>query len=283
VERSGIITLTTDFGLSDPYAGVLKGVIWGISPGARVVDLTHQVRPQAVLQGGFVLATAYRYFPRGTVHLAVVDPGVGTARPAVAVESPYALFVAPDNGLLSYVWEELTDAERGATRFVELTEPRFWLDQVSATFHGRDLFAPVAAHLAAGTDLAELGRPLKDLVLDPQLRPSLQKDGTVLGRVVHVDRFGNAITNVEGKRVAAMAREGRFHCEVSGHLLEGLSQTYADVQPGQPLALIGSSGRLEIAVREGSAAAQMGLDVDDPVRVGVLSPRGSGGIDGKQP
>lgn len=272
MERSGIITLTTDFGLADPYVGVLKGVIWGILPQARVVDLTHQVRPQAVLQGGFLLSTAYRYFPRGTVHLAVVDPGVGTARPAVAVETPYALFVAPDNGLLSYVWEERTEAERAATRCVELSEPRFWLPRVSNTFHGRDLFAPVAAHLAAGVDLGELGRPREGLVLDAQIRPVVQEDGAVRGRIVHVDRFGNCITNVGEEQVAAMVRRGLLQCEVSGHRLEGLARTYADVPNGRPVVLVGSSGRLEIAVHGGSAATQLGVDVDDPVQVWTLRP-----------
>ncbi|MBN1485714.1 MAG: SAM-dependent chlorinase/fluorinase [Chloroflexia bacterium] len=262
-----MITLLTDFGLSDVYVGVLKGVIWGICPQARIVDLTHNVRPQDVLQGGFLLASCYRHFPRGTVHLAVVDPGVGTDRPAIAMETPYGWFVAPDNGLLIWVWEGLSRSERAASRIVELGQSRYWLPQVSRTFHGRDIFAPVAAHLAAGVSLEELGRPLRQLTLQGDVQPRVQDDGTVLGHVLHVDRFGNCSTNIEGDDVKEMAAEGSLCVDLPGHRLEGLHSTYAQVQPGQPLALIGSNGRLEIAVRNGSAAAQLGLAVGDPVRV----------------
>ena len=265
--RSGIITLTTDFGLADDYAGVLHGVIWGINPQARIVDLTHGVQPQNILQGAFLLASAWRYFPPGTVHLAVVDPGVGTARPAVAMETAQAFFVAPDNGLLGEVWEGLSEAERAAARIVELTEPRYWLPQVSPTFHARDIFAPVAAHLAARLPLQRLGRPRQGIVLLEGRRAAFQEGGTLLGRIVHVDRFGNCISNVVEGQLVALSREGGLVVDVAGHLLEGLARTYADAGPGQAQALVGSTGRLEIAVRDGNAAAQLGISIGDPVRV----------------
>ncbi len=258
VSRSGIITLTTDFGLADPYAGVLKGVIWGICPQARIVDLTHQVRPQDVLQGAFLLASAAPYFPAGTVHLAVVDPGVGTARAAIAVETPTALLVGPDNGIFTVVWEALSPAEQAATRIVELTEPRYWLPQASRTFHGRDVFAPVAAHLAAGVPLPALGHPRERLVLLPDTRPAVRADGSVAGRIVQVDRFGNCISNIAAGDLAGMES---VVVEVAGHRIAGLVDTYADGGPGQPIALLGSDGRLEIAVRDGSAAELLGLTV----------------------
>ena len=267
--RSGIVTLTTDFGREDVYAGQLHGVIQDVARWLRVVDLTHDVAPQAILEGAFLLESAYRYFPPGTVHLAVVDPGVGTARPLIAMEADRALFVAPDNGLLTVVWQELAEAERVAARIVDLTEPRFWRPQVSSTFHGRDIMAPVAAHLAAGLPLKEAGRPREGLLLLPEAQPTMAADGTIQGLIVHVDHFGNCSSNVPSTQV--VGREP-IAIEVGGAVLHGLANTYADVAPGQPLALVGSDGRLEIAVREGSAAEALGLRAGDPVR--VRPPRG---------
>jgi S-adenosylmethionine hydrolase len=270
---SGVITLTTDFGLIDTYASVLKGVIWEIFSHARIVDLTHQILPQNVLQGGYLLATTYRYFPDGTVHVAVVDPGVGTSRPAVAVETPSAFFVAPDNGLLSFIWEGLTEKERAATQIVELTEPCYWRSQVSDTFHGRDIFAPVAAHLASGVDLHRFGRPRQQLVLNEEIRPSKQKDGIIRGRIVHVDRFGNCISNIDREKVNSIDREGVLHCQAGPHRLVGLARTYADERSGHPLILVGSSDRLEIAVRNGNAATQMGIAIGDTIDVWATTQR----------
>ncbi len=267
MERSGIVTLTTDFGLADPYVGILKGVIWSIYPQARIVDLTHQVLPQAILQGAFLLAEAYPYFPPGTVHLAVVDPGVGTERRAIALETPQAFFVAPDNGLLSCVWENLSAEERAASRLVELTEPRYWRSPVSSTFHGRDIFAPVAAHLAAGLPLDSLGRPRESLLLLEGRRPLREGDGSIVGQIVHIDRFGNGCTNIGADLLMELSGQGRLEILCKDLRLRGLGRTYAEGQPGRPLALIGSHGRLEIALREDSAAARLGLRIGDIVRV----------------
>lgn len=271
VVRSGIVTLTTDFGRQDVYAGVLHGVILGIGRDLRVVDITHEVHPQAVLEGAFLLEGAYRYFPQGTVHLAVVDPGVGTERRLVAMETPAALFVAPDNGLLTVVWLNLPAGERAATQIVELSEPQYWRPQVSSTFHGRDIMAPVAAHLAGGVPLGQVGRPRREIILLPGTSPLLLDDGSLQGQVVHVDRFGNCSTNIAAEQVAALSQAGPCALEVAGRLPE-LVRTYADGQPGVPAALIGSDGRLEIAVREGNAAALLGLAVGDPVRLRPAGP-----------
>jgi S-adenosylmethionine hydrolase len=262
--RSGIVTLTTDFGRTDVYVGVLHGVILELYPHLRVVDLTHDVRPQAVLEGAFLLESAYRYFPAGTVHLAVVDPGVGTERAIVALETPLALFVAPDNGLLGVVWENLRPEERDAARIIELNEPRLWRPQVSRTFHGRDIMAPVAAHLAGGRELEAVGRPRPHLVLLPESRPTRHPDGSLRGQIVHVDHFGNCATNIAAGQLAVMEPVA---IEAGRIVLHGLARTYADGLPGEPLALIGSDGRLEIAVREGSAAERLGLDVGEVVWV----------------
>lgn len=260
--RSGIVTLTTDFGRRDIYAGLLHAVILGIDPRLRVVDLTHDVAPHAILEAAFLLESAYRYFPPGTVHLAVVDPGVGTARPLIAIEAGAALFVAPDNGLLTVVWQGLADEERRAARIVELTEARLWRLPVSSTFHGRDILAPVAAHLAAGRPLEEAGPPREGLTILPEAQPTITSPNTIQGRIVHIDRFGNCSTNIP-----AAALGGASIVTAGGHPLGWLRRTYADVAPGQPLALAGSDGRLEVAVREGSAAETLGLRVGDPVWV----------------
>lgn len=267
MERSGIITLTTDFGPSSIYAGVLRGVIWGIYPPVRVADLTHAVRPQDVAQGAFLLAAAGGYYPPGTVHVGVVDPGVGTERPALAAALGGALYVAPDNGLLSEVWAALPEAQRARARIVELTEPRYWLDRVSPTFHGRDIFAPVAAHLAAGVALEALGQPRQEIVLLQQPQAQVGPAGALEGRIVHLDPFGNCVSNVTAAQLTELFGKRPLLVEVAGRQLAGLARTYGERRPGEALALIGSSGRLEIAVRDSSAAAELGIAVGDLIRV----------------
>jgi len=257
---SPVITLTTDFGLSDGYVGAMHGVILGLCPEARIVDISHDIAPQDVRQAAFVLESAYRYFPAGAIHVAVVDPGVGSARRLVAVQTAAAFFVAPDNGLLTPILE----AEPILAQ-VQLTRPAYWLPQVSHTFHGRDILAPVAAHLARGVALADLGEAVTDLARLPLPRPSLQPDGAIAGQVLHTDRFGNLITNVPGELLA-----GPVAVEIAGRRIRGLSPSYAAAEPGQLVALISSRGRLEIAVREGSAARELGAGPGEPVRIRPL-------------
>ena len=264
--RRPLITLLTDFGSRDSYVGVLKGVIAGICPEAAVVDLTHAVPPQDIRAGAFHLLVACPYFPAGSVHLAVVDPGVGTDRRLIAVEAGGHRFVGPDNGLLRWIVERLAGDN---WRAVQLTEPRYWLapaSEVSQTFHGRDIMAPVAAHLAAGVALERLGSPVGALEGTPLPRPV--RDGERLrGEILHVDHFGNAITNIRRAHVSAPG--GALRVDIGPHTLSGPVESYAGVGVGEPLVIWGSAGFLEVAVREGSAAGALGIRVGDPVVVRV--------------
>ncbi len=255
------ITLTTDFGQMDSYVGAMKGVILGICPQAEMVDISHQIQPQAVLQAAYVLSTAASYFPPGTVHLVVVDPGVGSERRPVAVETGRATYVGPDNGVFG-----LALAQDPARRAVHLTDPRYQLSPVSATFHGRDIFAPAAAHLACGTALEELGEPLalSELVDLPVASPQPQPGGGWQCTILHVDRFGNLITDFQIPPGSTGFRVG-----LGRRWLEQISRTFTDVEPGKLVAYAGSSGYLEIAVRGGSAAEFLSLDAGDPVQVEV--------------
>jgi S-adenosylmethionine hydrolase len=258
-----IIALTTDFGLEDAYVGVLKGVILGINPAASIVDLCHAVPPQDVRAAAFLLHTAWPYFPPGTIHVVVVDPGVGSQRRAIAVDVGAATFVASDNGVLSYV---LAEAEEQRAQAVHLTNRRYWLPEISATFHGRDIFAPVAAHLSLGVPLAALGEPLPfgELVTFPLPRPERQSNGAWVGHVVHVDHFGNLVTDLEPE---VIGDPQAVVIEVGGQRIVGVRHTYTEGKPGEPMALIGSSGRLEIAMPGGHAARWLKAQPGDRVRV----------------
>ena len=246
-----IITLLTDFGTADAFVGVMKGVILGMAPQVHLVDLTHEVPPQAVAVAAFLLEAAWREFPPGTIHLVVVDPGVGSSRRALAAAGPHGRFVAPDNGVLSPI------VQAGeVTALHALTRSEFFRQPVSRTFHGRDIFAPVAAHLANGVSLAALGPPVTDPVRLDLPRPEpLPGDGAA-GQVLHVDRFGNLITNLPqalfapGRGVPVVA--------VAGQRIRGLADSYGAVPAGQPGAIVGSTGTLEIFVPGGSAAAALG-------------------------
>ncbi len=273
-----LITLTTDFGIADPYVGTMKGVMLNIAPHARLVDITHQIPAQDVLQTAFVLYAAWRYFPPHTVHLVVVDPGVGSARRAIAAKAAHGYFVGPDNGVFSYVM-----AEQQIETVVELADPSYRLPPVSHTFHGRDIFAPAAAHLAAGVPIHQLGPAIADPATLPP--PLLSIDpGVVKGEVLYIDHFGNAITSIgrlswDGEALSlnppfqARARQrarfpaGRALVTAGGQEIHGVRRTYADVAPGDPLALVGSTGHLEVAVREGSGAEQLNLHRGDPIEL----------------
>jgi hypothetical protein len=250
MERSGIITLLSDFGTRDAYVGVMKGVALGVCPTARLVDLTHAVPPQAVPLGALLLRSAVDYFPDGTVHLAVVDPGVGSARDPVLVVTARALLVGPDNGLLAP-----SAAALGVRAVHRLERDEFFRRPVSRTFHGRDVFAPVAAHLAAGTPPDAFGPPLSGLQPLDLPEPQVQA-AAVHGEVVYVDHFGNLITNITAAALASF-RAQNLSVRIAEMNLSPLATSYAAVAPGAALALIGSWGTLEVAVRDGSAAAQL--------------------------
>ena len=257
---SGIVTLTTDFGTRDPYVAQLKGVLLARCEGVRVHDLTHEIAPQDVLGGALFLAAAVPAFPPGTVHLAVVDPGVGTARRAIAAIAGGQRVVCPDNGLLTLLARRETIEE---TRSIE--NPSLRRAPVSPTFHGRDLFAPAAAFLACGGALEDLG-PRVDVPVElPLPRPRSEGD-RLAGEVLRIDRFGNAITNLARSDVEAVAAGRVIHVEGGGRRLP-LARTYGDVAEGEALALIGSADLLEVAVRGGSAAAALGLGRGSEVTV----------------
>lgn len=257
-----IVTLLTDFGTTDHYVGVMKGVILGRSPGATLVDITHQVPPQDVAAGAFVLRSAYPAFPPGTVHLAVVDPGVGSARRPIAVAAGGQLFVGPDNGLFTHVYRR----EPGA-RVFHLADPRFFLHPVSNTFHGRDIFAPVAGALSHGTRPEELGPEVADAVHLPLPLPPTAPPGGVAGSILHIDRFGNCVTTLARAEVPHGLLEGGFQLRVGGHEIRALRRFFAaeGEEDGEAFALWGSSELLEIAVNGGSAAERLGLRRGDAV------------------
>jgi S-adenosylmethionine hydrolase len=253
-----IITLTTDFGTADGYVGAMKGVILSLALDATLVDISHAVPPQDVRHGARALATAAPFFPAGTIHVAVVDPGVGSARRGIALQTPSATFVGPDNGLF-------TPFMRERTACVALTNPATHRHPVSATFHGRDVFAPVAAHLANGLPLTELGPAVEDPLTLPNPQPRRLPDGRLRAEVIAVDHFGNLVTNVRPP-AGQKGDAGDMRVEI-GDQSVALRHTYADVTPGELLALIGSDGCLEIAAREGSAAERLGLGVGATVEV----------------
>ncbi len=335
-ERPPIITMTTDFGQYDGYVGTMKGVIHTLLPNAKLVDISHEISPHQINEGAFILYRAYRYFPAGAVHIAVVDPGVGSDRRPIVLVMRHGIFVGPDNGIFTYVlraelaaqheaergpeedgedaanpggdglelpggpawaggmwgvapnWEgdEPAGRRRRAHRFGQggeadlprayhLDKPNYWLPTVSSTFHGRDIFAPVAAHLASGAQPDRIGSriSLDSLIKLPIGAPRVYRSGksvTIVGQIVHVDRFGNIITNLPDRLLAPiLAKHGEPLVEVGGHSIKGLAESYMDVKEGQPVALMGSERLLEIAVRNSNAAHRMKVRTGDPVRITV--------------
>lgn len=252
---STIITLLTDFGTQDSYVAEVKAVLASQAHPALIVDITHEIPPGGVRAAQYILSRVWHRFPHGTVHVVVVDPGVGTARRALAAEVAGQFFVAPDNGLLSSLPDD--------TRFVELPVP----PAASPTFQARDLFALAAAQLANGTALSRVGRPITDPVRTPL--PEARADGTgLVGEVIYVDRFGTLVTNIPGAELDPAAR-----IAVQGTDVGVLRRTYGDVAPGELLAFVGSGGTLEIAARDGSAARELGMGVGAEVRARRVSAR----------
>ncbi len=278
-EASGVITLLTDFGSRDPFVGVMKGVILGVNPSARIVDITHEVEPHDVLQAAYLLFTAHRFFPHGTVHAVVVDPGVGSERRAIlAVTDRYA-YVGPDNGVFS---PALAEGREG--RAFAITDPRFFRPQVGGTFHGRDVFAPVAAWLSKGVAPDEFGHEIFDYSRLHLPRAAMAGEGFLRGEIAYIDRFGNAMTNVTAEDLDAIADRrlwGSLRVCTGGVEVSGLTRCYADSPPGTPNALVNSWGCVEIYLAQGNASRELGLGRGQPVEV-YLADREKGGPSGSE-
>jgi S-adenosyl-L-methionine hydrolase (adenosine-forming) len=277
-----IITLMTDFGTGDGYVGAMKGVILSLQPQARIIDITHNIEPQNILQAASILSDYYLYYPAHTVHVVVVDPGVGSARDPIAVETPHGKFIAPDNGVLTHML--FAENEWKAVR---LEKSQYWLPSPSNTFHGRDIFSPVAAHIAGGVSLDELG-PRLDYLFHfsvPDLSISSQ---FIKGEVVRIDHFGNVITNIknlvwlddatlEFKRSSSEEKPPKnldakkAQVMISWYTMDGIHKTFSDVPQGQRLAVVGSGGQLEISINQGNASETMAIKVGDPVTIQLHS------------
>lgn len=270
-ERPRIITLTTDFGTSDTYVGIMKGVILGINPNAQIVDLTHAIPPQDIYAAAFSIDAARSYFPKGTIHIIVVDPGVGSDRQAIVSHIDNAFFVCPDNGVLSYLLHDVQNEGTQSVNSVAIRNSAYCLPEVSNTFHGRDIFAPVAAHLSLGVPLDALGPPVQTLV-QLTIQVSERSGNTLTGQIVKIDRFGNAITNISETAIARLESTSTveipvYEVRVGSVRLNRLNRAYAESGVGKPLAIIGSYGLLEIAINGGSAKEELGIKWGDPVVV----------------
>jgi len=257
MKPGGIITLLTDFGDRDGFVGMMKGVMLSINPRVKIVDISHHVPSQDIETGAFVLKNSYHYFPPGTIHVAVVDPGVGSERRILAVAADEYFFIAPDNQILKYIFHTIE-----TLTVIEVLNRKFFLNEVSQTFHGRDIFAPVAAHLSSGVPIENLGSVIHDYDRG-EIDVPVITDEKIIGRIIYSDKFGNLITNIS----EASLRKRSYSIVIGSLIITRLSQSYADAGIGQPLAIIGSSGYLEIAVRNGNARQQLSLKRGDFVHI----------------
>ncbi len=257
-----ILTLTTDFGLSDHYVAAMKGAILGICPNAQIVDISHEARPFEVSDGAYLIAQAYAAFPRKTVHVVVVDPGVGTARRPILMEAAGQRFVAPDNGALATIYSR----EKHKIRLV--SNERFFRKPVSRTFHGRDIFAPVAAHLAAGVAPARMGKIVEDYLRPAFMKPYHTGKRSWMGTILHIDHFGNIVTNFRAGDYPDLIRQG-FRLAFGPCEVTVMARNYAECGQGELFAIEGSSGYLEVSVGQRSAAKQIGCETGAAVELTV--------------
>ncbi len=261
LEPCGVITLMTDFGTNDHFVGVMKGVILNINPKVRIVDITHAVPPQDVHGAAFLINSTYRYFPDGTIHVVVVDPGVGSRRRAIVCQTDTAYFVCPDNGVLSYILSGNT-----THRVVALDNTSYRLSEVSNTFHGRDIFAPASAHLSRGISLSQFGDAVNNVVRLPIQIPQMAKTA-IVGSVIWIDHFGNLITNLTSDMLESFGMSNGFVIRAGKAEICRLNCSYAESKKGECLAIIGSSGYLEISINQGSAARILGLKRNDVIEI----------------
>jgi S-adenosylmethionine hydrolase len=259
-----IITLLTDFGTEDYFVGAMKGVILTRSPKSVLIDIAHGIPPQDVQAAAFTLSAAYSYFPTGSIHLAVVDPGVGSDRRPILVEAGAHLFVGPDNGLFTLLLAQIPTA-----RIRHLTNSAYFLPNPSSTFHGRDIFAPVAAALAEGVPPGAFGPTIQDIVRFETMQYRSMPDGTLAGRIMHIDHFGNCVTNFPADRLLSLSGTRSFCLEVKESQIRNLMGSYSEAatQPGAPFLICGSAGFLEISVQSSSAARELNIRVGEPVRL----------------
>jgi S-adenosyl-L-methionine hydrolase (adenosine-forming) len=258
-----LITLTTDFGTADHFTGTMKGVILGIAPRVRIVDITHEIEPYGVNEAAFVIAQAWRYFPKRTVHVVVIDPGVGSARRPILVEAGGQFFIAPDNGVLSMIYDSSPHKVR------VISNPKLMNKIVSRTFHGRDVFAPAAAHLASGVAPARFGKLIHDYVRSSTLQPERLAPNKYSGAILKVDRFGNLITNLHIDDFSEV-KARPFELRVGLERIHRLALTYAETAIGEVFVIVGSSGYLEIAANQSSAAKLVGCGAGAPVELEIL-------------
>lgn len=254
------ITLTTDFGLEDPFVGIMKGVILGLAPTVQIIDISHNISPQNVAHGAWVLQSALPFFPDKSIHVAVVDPGVGGNRRAIAVQTGQQFFVGPDNGIL-------TPAITAKSKIVELTKEKYFLHPVSSSFHGRDIFAPVAGWLAKGTRLASLGKPIKDPVLLDLPQPDIVKK-TLVGEIIHIDRFGNLTSNIPRAMLYSFIRNPADLVLQLGRMkIQGLSDSYSRCKAGESGLIINSWDKLEIFCRDGNASQKTRTGMGKTIKI----------------
>lgn len=251
-----ILTLTTDFGLIDNYAGIVKGIIVYLNPCARVIDVTNQIPPFNIEAGKYMLETTYRNFPPGTIHLGIIDPGVGTRRKSLIVETKDHFFVGPDNGLFSFL------TQRQIKRAVSITKKKYFLKDVSPTFHGRDIFAPVAAYLSRGVEATEFGPEIKKIVRLRTRKPKTRA-GYPAGEIIYIDHFGNMVTNIKAGDIPS----GKTAVFLNDTAVGPVKKTFGTVRTGRPVCYINSFGRLEIAVNKGSAAEYFGIDYGSKAKI----------------
>lgn len=264
MHRSCIITLLTDFGNQDAYVGIMKGVIAKINPSVNVIDICHSVPPQDIFNGAYLLYTSYKYFPRKTIHVAVVDPGVGSTRDIICVETRDYFFLTPDNGLLSLIIQE----ERPKNIF-RVMNNEYFLPSPSNTFHGRDVFAPVAAYLSKGTKPHQLGSMVSQLRQIDFPQPGYKSTGQIEGQIIYIDRFGNLITNIREIHTKDLEiNEKHIEIKIGKKKVIGLNNTYTDVKIGRPLVLLGSAGFLEVSINQGNAQKYFGVDKGSKIIIG---------------
>ena len=266
-----MITLLTDFGTRDGFVGAMKGVILSIAPDIQITDITHEISPQNIMEGALALGRTAHYFPTGTIHVAVVDPGVGTDRRAIAARLGAQYFVGPDNGLLTLLLER-AERQQEETEIVHLNRPEYWLPEVSNVFHGRDVFAPVAAHLAAAVPLSQLGSPIQDplRLIIPTPQPI---DGGWRGEIIHIDRFGNLAANIQRRHLIGMSS---FRVHFGHYVMHRLAHAFGDGKPGELLALFDSSGNLSLCIVNGNAAEILHARIGDALTVVVSSKNDQG-------